>query len=1184
MNRAKNMRTLIINTVSAQHDSIILKERLDLDVTLISCGSSFYGMDRLDCPTVYWHFLGKSESETVSEIQSALEKNWELIILGPEPGWNIYPQEIRSKILEKVSNGTKLLVFSPHPDFYTGINQKELDKEMYVSPFVALAQEEKFQSEIYLYGKGKIAVLKTEMDHCYGYLTSYSRDKGTFEYKLVRVLRFIDIFVHEKVPLIKEISMEQAAPFPKIRISLNSYPKQVRLIVTVYDSDHETIKKWTFEQVSYSNETFILKNASLSDGVYFIETVACKGKVTLDWAGGWFEIKNSSGLEDVTLDKRDYKVGEGLEIPLKYRGKIDKPLLKVTLQDSWMRNFYEEEFSSLPIKLNIKIPEGSLSVLNFISLNLFNKDKRLCSKKIEFTLPENHPHRDFYLFLWDGRGASDQFWHSQDYWNKVRNFGIDGVSNVGSGSKAGTEEVARSLSLYNLICIPEPLSFQNITLENMFSEDWVRKQEELAKDAAISFHPYGTPAYTLGDEIYINPLRPEGRFWDSEMVWKEFQDYLKDLYSDIENLNKQWDSKYKSFSEIKFHTEEELLKNWRNPSPWVDFRMFMTQKFTSLHQRMRNIIKGISPDTFVGWDGTEQYSSYDGYDWWQYTQGFQFNNSYASYVIKSEYANKMFNGYAIRSFTGKENLRGFWMNDIDYSLGAKYVPWFTLFFGFNSIFWWHATTTGLEVEAFNYLYQPTPVFDKILQEVQQIKKGPATLLRHATLETDPIAIHYSENNWHASNLSTGVPHHINNLGLKEELWFSRDLLSHEAKIKEPEFNQFWKGIEPTGHYAVSSKNFITLMNDLGFQPNMVSRQQIEEGVLSNYRILILPYVESLSQGEVENIRKFVREGGMIIADYRCGIRDMHGKFHTDGGNLDEVFGINQKTYQVERGIKKVVVDGWLFPPGNFTFSASFEITFSQPGIEVTTGKSFGCDEKGTPVFIANKYGKGSALYCNFDIYNYFHLRKKGQEIPMRELFGAWIHDYRTSIGDKRPVFQDGTKIGQTDIFHFKDGMITYIGLLRDFTPEDHRTWEVAIPVLTRGHLYDVLTKEYCGFGEEINTKLEVAEPKLYACLPYKIKGLNIRGKQRVKQGEKEEILIEILTDPDAKPENHAVYIKVRKPDNIECVYLEKVIYLKNGKGKYILPIALNDLPGKWVLDVEEVISGKSELFSFTVSR
>jgi hypothetical protein len=83
-----------------------------------------------------------------------------------------------------------------------------------------------------------------------------------------------------------------------------------------------------------------------------------------------------------------------------------------------------------------------------------------------------------------------------------------------------------------------------------------------------------------------------------------------------------------------------------------------------------------------------------------------------------------------------------------------------------------------------------------------------------------------------------------------------------------------------------------MLRDSGVQYSYVSYVDvIQQGVPSEYKVLILPATLCLSDAEARQIQAFCRRGGTVIADYLPGLWDQHGKGRAAGGVLDEMFGV-----------------------------------------------------------------------------------------------------------------------------------------------------------------------------------------------------------------------------------------------------------------------------------------------------
>ncbi|MBI4244045.1 MAG: beta-galactosidase trimerization domain-containing protein [Planctomycetes bacterium] len=676
--------------------------------------------------------------------------------------------------------------------------------------------------------------------------------------------------------------------------------------------------------------------------------------------------------------------------------------------------------------------------------------------------------RAFSLVAWDPGMGEDIL---QKYLiEEEKKWGIDTYSNCGTN-----EYVAGWLSQFGMKGIPYAAYFHAIEAKKLFDEEFKTELQKKLKDCARAFKKYRTAAaYTLGDENYIN-ISPEGRFTDTPAAIKGFRQFLQNSYGQIEDLNTEWETSYARWEDVQI--TKDMNEPQQNPSPWFDYRLFIDKSFNEIHRFARDAIKEIDPDARVGADGLEQFSSYGGTNnLWELAQLLDMINVYP-YWIHSE---KGFNLHAARSFAKPGTMLGIWMGgypDDRSETVARFLPWKTLFWGFDSMWWFNAGAPGNPYSALNPDFTPTKSFAQTCEEVREIRQGIDKLLLNATRQIDKIGIHYSQRSWHASTLDSGIGNHINNKGVYATKWDNPLLM---------------------GHSIVSMEGFITAILDMGYQFNMIATEQIEKEELNNYKVLILPFSESLTETEVVRMKEFVKRGGVLIGDYRIGIRNEHGKI-LKNGLLDEIFGMDQKSFDVAKHRHGVISGAY----GNEYYNVPFEDLTVGTGITVTSGTALGIAEGNVPIFIINKYGDGTAVYLNFGLENYFVMRSKGEEFGLKEILHNIIIDVadikerikvlRAQEQYQNAMFHMGIPEPATEVTVFKDGEIEYVGIIKDYRIEDQGMHRLRILLPQRRHVYDLRLKEYVGYVEEFETSLSVGKAQLYALVPQKIKEVDVVG-------------------------------------------------------------------------------------------
>lgn len=142
----------------------------------------------------------------------------------------------------------------------------------------------------------------------------------------------------------------------------------------------------------------------------------------------------------------------------------------------------------------------------------------------------------------------------------------------------------------------------------------------------------------------------------------------------------------------------------------------------------------------------------------------------------------------------------------------------------------------------------------------------------------------------------------------------------------------------------------------GIQPDFVSKDEVDAGGLSGYKLLILPYSISICEKTASSIEKFVKNGGKVISDAMLGFftDEAWGSEVCPPHGLDEVFGLNTKSnYEL---IKHCGMDTEKYKYNNVG-------RMIRERINVLDGASIqGTFENGRPAFITNSYGKGMTAY------------------------------------------------------------------------------------------------------------------------------------------------------------------------------------------------------------------------------
>ena len=168
--------------------------------------------------------------------------------------------------------------------------------------------------------------------------------------------------------------------------------------------------------------------------------------------------------------------------------------------------------------------------------------------------------------------------------------------------------------------------------------------------------------------------------------------------------------------------------------------------------------------------------------------------------------------------------------------------------------------------------------------------------------------------------------------------------------------------------------------DLFYLRNMDARIiEISRSSL-NYKLLIVPGVAVMDEATATKIRDFVKNGGTVIMTSNSAIVDETGRVFasTHPGRLDDVFGIRVGSYEETEALNEISRKSYKGKKLEFNYkgkaidteSSRFDI-IEPKGAEIIG--SLTSLDKDYPIMTSNKYGKGRAIYvglpANGDVLN-----------------------------------------------------------------------------------------------------------------------------------------------------------------------------------------------------------------------
>ena len=613
------------------------------------------------------------------------------------------------------------------------------------------------------------------------------------------------------------------------------------------------------------------------------------------------------------------------------------------------------------------------------------------------------------------------------------------------------------------------------------------------RQKAKALAPYAPLLLTFGDEscgefpgTFLTPPH-------SDLDFRMYLGWTQDKVNgtlDLKALNQAWGTRFKTPEEITALPLEELKKRGAR-AQWIAESQWSEWTFQRLLRESMEAAWHEIPRAYYGDEGVGRVHG----EWHDYYLLHQDMSTCQLYDSTRDLG-PLF----IKSFAAPKSLRGMWTGNYCYFNGnvdeewMRSRPWRSLFFGMNSEWWW---MLSLSVRPDG---KPIPAFVQYAEEIARIKAGPATLLLKAARPSAPqVGVLYSPNTAHAYAFDhpDGGPH-PESLGI------------------------LCQGLTRAG-YATKVLHPSQLDNaaELG----------------TGYKALVLPAVSALSEKQAETIRRFVEQGGLLIADQapRQYLTDMGLPYAKDPFRSFFAKGSGPGEYSFGKG-KAMLLD------------EALSLNLLQRYKDVL-GKTL-CEQR---------------------------------NIPLPRLLREWIEGATGCAPPVGVALPDGSPLVDAEINTFEDGPARYVGIDRNgrYWEGEQCRWlkwdwyqdevDATLTFPRDGHVYDVTRGVYIGQGRSVKAKLD-SYPRLFASLPAKVEGLEIKGlRQSYRQGESVEAKLDVLREKGAKCAS-VVHVSISR-DGKALPWAERNVVDPDGQGVFVLPLALDEAPGKYELVAKDVASG-----------
>ncbi len=1134
----------------------------------------------------------KSIPHVTARLNAFLDQKPEVMVTSGQI-WKFLPEDVKENILEYVQNGMGLAVFQPGKDLNKLLAEKRFGKpEKIVQKEFDLAFLKKTAVREWKYGKGRIITVKYPrkmqarcfLPHASDYYTGQGYKDGKilpgceYETVIANILSIIKLAGNfsatpeiSKIEAASKMDWRKSSP-GKVKITVNADASGgAKLKISVMDTDFrpEAVIEKDIELKKGENEISI-PLPSLPCGRTTFAVQLEKSGMVISFGAAETKIVSASSVS-VKPEKAIFAADLPVAFTVKVKERKPGDKLAMSLTDYYGR---VTERIDAPVKaaseqftFNDTAP---LSKAQTITCKLIRDGKVLAVAEKEVLRDIKPVPGKFYMLGWGGIQTNTPL--TRHYVEVQKNLGRNMA--FFANTAAQYAKVASRVNMDSFTLTLSGTRDLNKLCDKKFLENQIKKTADKVKEAEAFG---GSVAYSYGDELYIRGWDPKYRDIFKEPAKTAFVNYLKKKYgNDIGKLNKSWGTDFKSFADFIIPKDIDIPKEPR--APWLDYCQFMVNVASSYYNALADAVHAECPGVSVGFDGLEQFSCFDGIDLYEY----QRKNDNLVLYKHIDYSNKQYSWRAGADFKKPGTFGGMWLaygSDLLPEVAGTF-PWQSLFLGMNSILYFQFYEFSEMHAAFYPDYRPRPAFEATARESRRIIDGIDKLVLGSKRTHSPIAVHYSPRSFALSFPESGIKDHINRLG-------NFDI-----------HNIYYK--EYRGNVSTSASAFLFLMNDAGYQTRMLATPEIEAGDLKNYKVLFLPFSQCLTNNEAEEIRKFVKNGGLLITDYGCGIRDENGNKRSDGGVLDDVFGIVQKNLKGSK--QPLIISEYFRIPkkrsmvmgcklDETVIGGDLELKKKNLTLKWANGKvipqvpssAVGAAKDGTPVMVTSFYGKGMAIYLNFSLDPYMRLRRFGKEIPLRRMISEIVNSgggvpapVEINLAESGPgpgISNFNPPESGVETTVFKDGKLEYAGMVWDYKRPDWKPHKDVIFFLSPAYTYDVINGKYLGFTDRVETEAGAGSVRLYARLPYRVEKLNVTAPQKAEPGEKTVIDVKIKTANGKAPGRHVVRMGVTGPGGKELKAFRVAKNTVNGKVAFGWIPALNDPPGIYIFAFRDIATG-----------
>ncbi len=1147
----KKLKVLAIYQWRSHREMSELNRRADLDLTLVE----------INRPHVFSFSRSAFCSHAVPDpkiiLKAALKKDYDVILIAGAIYWHIIPEAFRNAIVSKVKKGTGLVCVCPHwrasirkmisssapgSDYILrGIPFKNI-------PGLSKLKTEKRIVQAGMLGKGRVVFLKYSVVPkgkiwrvagravCAHLEGNKFYSFPTWEYYFSLAARAL-VYAANRTPEITisgnksnsvEITNKTGKP-QDVDFNMEVFNKRWRKVDTIS-------KKLALKPGNNPVKFTVGKEKYNLAGTYFYNVSLRQNGKVADWYSFTEDVAKQCSISAIKLDKFGYEPDMPVKLSLKLEGNIAGTTLRVSLLDVYNRVFgnASSRLTNNDLDITVRNKVLPLSVLCRLKVEIIKDNKVIDNGEKYFTV--NIPdHKDVKFIIWGATEGSH--WTQKLAMKQYTRIGFDWCTGfqIPSATKADNKKVGACVLASGMRFMPLCLHRFGVHRNGTKSlvrkpclrdPDYLRKMKKEITNYVNWLKDFFPPYYFVGDENSLGFYSAPHDFCHSKFCMAGFRIWLKKKYDSLAALNQAWKSSFKTWGQIKPFTLAEAKKSG-NFASWTDHRCYMFTALAFAIDKEKQALVSADKNGRLAVSGMGEPLVHNGFNWYLMEQSLDLVVAYLRRTGRVM--------DPMRSFGKKRNvLLSAWN-------GYKAPP--------DTINWrhWHQVSNCFFAPAYwwgNYLLNHGD--HTLSDEAKQLKatfaaiknSGIGKLMVDAEMSPSRFGVLYS------------VP----------------SLVATEYSATKCRIN--------TTTYKANLDGWSCLLRDCGFQPpTYLMPVELEEKLTpERFPVFILPLVMALDDKSIRILEKYVKDGGILVADAYSGILHTNSNIRKNNP-LEKVFGIKNVVFMT--GIIKdsisIKLDGKDMPIPVKPFSrikldGGTALGHLSGGAKVLRFGGMTLRESNknasVPSFIINRIGKGAAIYLNASFDEYEQVRINA--VQSRKVVDA-LRGVFTDAKLKLP--QASIPAGSEIVSHETAGN-TYLAMTRR-PGSDRNVNDFKINLPVKKYVYDVRNKKFLGCTKVITGELDPGKSLFFALMPAEIKSFRMSAVTCP-----EGIRVKTSINSNKAPLiTSVVRIELSGPDGRIRPEYSRNYSIKGGFDK-IIKLGLNEFNGKWKIKAIEAISGK----------